>query len=329
MSRIFRFLLLALALGLAVPAFAQQGTPRGVVSAEEMEAATIRQGGIIDGRTTIPDPQSGNLIQPVGKSWRDFHNQTLAWVGGVAVVGMLGILVAFYLTRGRIKIEAGASNRTITRFNILERSNHWMVAGSFIVLALSGLNLTFGRHILLPVIGPEAFTAISLWGKIAHNYLSFPFTLGLVVMLLLWVKDNIPNARDLEWIKQGGGLIGHGHPRAGRFNAGQKGVFWLTILGGGLVAASGYVLIFPFFGTDIGQMQLAHIIHSLLSVLMIAAMMAHIYIGSVGMEGAFDAMGSGQVDLNWAKEHHSLWVEEELAKGHGSVPANAKVAGAD
>lgn len=329
MSRALRFLLLALALGLASPVLAQQGTPRGVVSAEDLEAATIRGGGVIDGRVTIPNAQANTLIQPEGKSWRDFHNQTLAWVGGIAVVGMLGILVAFYLSRGRIRIEAGASSRTISRFNILERANHWMVAGSFIVLGLSGLNLTFGRHVLLPVIGPEAFTAISLWGKIAHNYLSFPFTLGLVVMLLLWVKDNIPNRLDLEWIKQGGGLTGHGHPPAKRFNAGQKVVFWITILGGSLVAASGYVLIFPFFGTDVGQMQLAHIIHSLLSVLMIAAMLAHIYIGSVGMEGAFDAMGSGQVDLNWAKEHHSLWVEEELAKGHGSVPANAKVAGAD
>jgi len=337
MSRASRFLVLVLALGLAspagffhaFPAAAQQGTPRGVVSAEEMEAATLRRGGVIDGRVSIPDPQATTLIQPEGKSWRNFHNQTLAWVGGVAVLGMLVILVAFYMTRGRIRIEAGPSNRTILRFNALERSNHWMVAGSFIVLALSGLNLTFGRHILLPVIGPETFTAVSLWGKIAHNYLAFPFTLGLVVMLLLWVKDNIPTKLDLEWIRQGGGLIGHGHPPSRRFNAGQKMVFWITILGGGLVAASGYVLIFPFVGTDIAQMQLAHIIHSLLSVLMIAAMMAHIYIGSMGMEGAFDAMGSGEVDLNWAKEHHSLWVEDELAKGQGSMPTSAKVAGAD
>lgn len=329
MSRTLRFLALALALGVASPVLAQQGTPRGVVSAEEMEAATIRGGGIIDGRTSIPDPQSSTLIQPVGKSWRDFHNQTLAWVGGVAVLGMVGILVAFYLTRGRIRIEGGPSGRTITRFNLLERANHWMVAGSFIILGLSGLNLTFGRHVLLPIVGPYTFTAISEWGKIAHNFLSFPFTLGLVVMLLLWVKDNIPNKADLDWIRQGGGLVGHGHPRSGRFNAGQKGVFWLTILGGGLVAASGYVLIFPFFGTDVGEMQLAHIIHSLLSVLMIAAIMAHIYIGSLGMEGAFDAMGSGEVDLNWAKEHHSEWVEQELAKGQGSMPGSAKVAGAD
>jgi formate dehydrogenase subunit gamma len=205
-----------------------------------------------------------------------------------------------------------------------------MVASTFIILAISGLNLTFGRHILLPIMGPEAFTAISQWGKYAHNFLAFPFTLGLVVMLLIWVKDNIPNARDIAWFKAGGGLIGKEHPAAGRFNGGQKMVFWITVLGGAVVAVSGYLLVFPFFFTDVAGMQLSHIIHSVLSVLMIAALLAHIYIGSIGMEGAFDAMGSGQVDLNWAKQHHALWVQEEMAKGRAAeAPSGAKPSGAD
>ena len=307
----------------------QPFTDRGQPSADEMELFRALNGGRIEGRISIPDQQAASLIQPVGRDWRNFHNVTLAWVGGVAVLGMLALLGVFYLTRGRIRIEGGPSGRTLTRFNVLERANHWMVASCFIILGLSGLNLTFGRHLLLPVVGPEAFTAVSLWGKIAHNFLAFPFTLGLVVMFLLWVRDNIPNRLDLEWIRQGGGLIGHGHPAARRFNAGQKVVFWITVLGGGLVAASGYVLIFPFQGTDIGQMQLAHIIHSLLSVLMIAAMLAHIYIGSLGMEGAFDAMGSGQVDEKWAREHHSLWVDEQLARERSAGVPTARVAGAD
>ena len=236
----------------------------------------------------------------------------------------------FRLTKGRIPIEGGRSGRTLLRFNVLERGNHWMVASTFIILALSGLNLTFGRHILLPIVGPEAFTAISQWGKYAHNFLAFPFTLGLVIMLLIWVKDNIPNARDIAWFKAGGGLIGNEHPAAGRFNGGQKMVFWITVLGGAVVAVSGYLLVFPFVFTDVAGMQLSHIIHSLLSVLMIAAMLAHIYIGSIGMDGAFDAMGTGQVDLNWAKQHHGLWVQEELAKGRTAVqPPGAKASGAD
>lgn len=324
--RALRLLLLALALGVATPALAQQGTPRGVVSAEELEAATLRQGGAIQGRITIPDAQSSILVQPQGREWRAFHNVTLAWVGGIAVLGMLAILVVFRLTKGRIPIEGGPSGRTIRRFNLLERVNHWMVASSFIVLALSGLNLTFGRYVLLPVLGPEAFTAVSLWGKYAHNFLSFPFTLGLVVMLLIWAKDNIPNRLDLAWMKAGGGLFGGGHhPKAGRFNAGQKMIFWITVLGGGAVAVSGYFLIFPFFATDIAGMQLSHIIHSLLAVLMIAAMLGHIYIGSFGMEGAIDAVTTGDVDLNWARQHHPLWVEQQMAKGRGAeTPAEGR-----
>jgi formate dehydrogenase subunit gamma len=322
-------LLAALLMGAAAPAIAQTA-PRAPSMAEEMEVQALLRGTQIQGRITIPDEKLATLIQPEGRQWREFHNVTLAWVGGIAVVGMFALLLFFRLSKGRIPIEGGRSGRTLLRFNVLERANHWMVASTFIILGLSGLNLTFGRHILLPVVGPEAFTAISQWGKYAHNFLAFPFTLGLVVMLLIWVKDNIPNARDLAWFKAGGGLIGNEHPDAGRFNGGQKMVFWITVLGGAVVAVSGYLLVFPFFFTDIAGMQLSHIIHSLLSVLMIAAMLAHIYIGSVGMDGAFDAMGTGQVDLNWAKQHHALWVKEELTKGRTAVqPPGARASGAD
>lgn len=337
-----RALILALALLVAAPVagIAQtgpqvSGTPTNPTAmlppvADELEVIKALQGGRVAGRISIPDQQAASLIQPQGRSWRDFHNITLAWIGGVSVVGMLALLVVFRVTKGRIPIEGGPSGRTIQRFNALERGNHWMVASTFIILAITGLNITFGRFILLPVMGPEAFAAFSQWGKYAHNFLAFPFTLGIVVMLLLWVKDNIPNGRDVAWLKAGGGLVGHGHPDAGRFNAGQKGIFWITVLGGAAVAVTGYVLVFPFFFTDIAGMQLSHIIHSVVSVLMIAVMLAHIYIGSAGMEGAFDAMGSGQVDVNWAKQHHNLWVEQEMAAGRNAPPpASAKAAGAD
>jgi formate dehydrogenase subunit gamma len=319
-------LLLVLACAAAGPAVAQ-GTSAAPPLADELAIQSLLRGEPVHGRISIPDQRAANLIQPQGREWREFHNVTLAWVGGVAITGMLALLVGFRLVRGRIMIPGGPSGRTIRRFNALERANHWMVASSFIVLALSGLNLTFGRYILLPVIGPEAFHVVSQLGKFAHNFLSFPFTLGLVVMVLLWAKDNIPNKLDIVWLQMGGGLVGKGHPPAGRFNAGQKGIFWMTVLGGGAVAVTGYFLIFPFFATDIAGMQLSHMIHSLLAVLMIAGMMAHIYIGTVGMEGAVDAVKSGDVDLNWAKEHHSLWVEEELSKGRVSeAPADGRPA---
>jgi formate dehydrogenase subunit gamma len=324
-------LLAALFIGAAgLPAFAQGTAQQAPSLADEMAIQALLRGETVHGRVTIPDQRAANLIQPQGREWREFHNVTLAWVGGIAVLGMLGVLVLFRMAKGRIPIEGGRSGRTIQRFNALERGNHWMVATCFIVLALSGLNLTFGRHVLLPVVGPEAFTAISQWGKYAHNFLAFPFTLGLVVMLLLWIKDNIPNGTDIRWLKAGGGLIGNAHPDSGRFNAGQKGIFWITVLGGAAVAATGYMLVFPFFFTDIAGMQLSHMIHSIVAVLMIAVMLAHIYIGTVGMEGAVEAMTTGQVDLNWAKQHHNLWVEQEVAKGRAATPpAGARTAGGD
>ncbi len=330
-----RILALLLALCAAGPALAQTAAPppftdRGQLSASELEFRAALKGERISGRVSIPDQQAANLIQPEGLDWRGFHNRTLAWIAGIAVLGMGGLLALFFLVRGRIRIAGGWSGHTLQRFSLLERANHWMVATSFLILGLTGLNLTFGRHLLLPVIGPVAFTALTQAGKYAHNFLAFPFTLGIVVMLLLWARDNVPEKADLAWLKQAGGLMGHGHPGAGRFNAGQKTVFWLTVFGGGIVAASGYVLIFPFSVTDIGGQQLAYIVHGVLAALMFAAMLAHIYIGSVGMEGAFDAMGTGQVDYNWAKEHHDRWVEAQVTKARQTVtPRDAKAAGAD
>lgn len=266
----------------------------------------------IQGRVSIPDQRSSVLIQPAGREWREFRNVALRWVGGIAILGMLAVLVIFYLTRGMVRLESGRSGRTIIRFNFFERFVHWMTATCFVILAISGLNITFGRPLLLPLIGHEAFSEWSEWAKFAHNYLSFPFTIGVVLIFLMWIGGNIPNKVDVEWIKRGGGLVGHDHPPARRFNAGQKGIYWIVVIGGGLVAATGYLLMFPFYLTGIEGMQIAQIVHSVVSVLFIAAMIAHVYIGTIGMEGAFEAMGSGVVDVNWAREHHSLWLDEQV-----------------
>ena len=228
---------------------------------------------------------------------------------------MLALLAIFLMVRGRIRVHQGFSGRTILRFASFERFTHWLTASCFIILALSGLNVSFGRTLILPLFGADAFAAMSAWAKLAHNYLAFPFMLGLVIMFLIWIKDNIPGKLDLEWIKQGGGLLSKGkHPPAKRFNAGQKGIFWIVIIGGALMSVSGWFLLFPYLPANVTALQFWTVIHAVIAMLFIAAMLAHIYIGSVGMEGAFDAMGTGEVDLNWAKEHHSLWVEEEQKK---------------
>ena len=303
------FLLLVIAL--PAPSVAQQVNP---TASSVKEQQLLQELNRIQGRVSIPDQRSGVLVQPAGRDWREFRNVTLRWIGGIAILGMLAVLVIFYLSRGMVRLESGRSGRTIVRFTAFERFVHWLTAACFIVLAISGLNITFGRPLLLPLIGFEAFSEWSQWAKYAHIYLSFPFTIGVVLIFLMWIAGNIPNKVDVDWLKRGGGLIGHDHPPAQRFNAGQKAIYWIVIIGGTAVAVTGYLLMFPFYLSGIEGMQWAQIVHSIVAVLFVAVMLAHIYIGTIGMEGAFEAMGSGTVDVNWAKEHHSLWAEEEQAK---------------
>jgi formate dehydrogenase subunit gamma len=309
----------------ALPAAAQLSfKPTAEAVQEDKLLNALKEGDKISGRISIPDTMASSLIQPAGRDWRDFQRSKLPIIGGVAIIGMLALLAIFLMVRGRIRVEHGFSGIKILRFASFERFTHWLTASCFIVLALSGLNISFGRALVLPLFGAEAFSAMSTWAKYAHDYLAFPFMLGLIIMFLIWIKDNIPGKLDLEWIRQGGGILANGkHPPARRFNAGQKGIFWIVIIGGTLMSVSGWYLLFPYLPANVTALQFWTVIHAVIAMLFIAAMLAHIYIGSVGMEGAFDAMGTGEVDLNWAKEHHSLWVEEEQAKGRapsGTAP---------
>ncbi len=315
----------------------------GVSSDAEIWRA-VRQG--IQGNVSIPDKQAGVMIQSEGENWRAWRNGPITTGGVWGILGTIALLALFFVVRGRVRIEAGPSGKTIERFNEIERFTHWLTAVAFILLALTGLNLLYGRHLLLPVLGPDAFAALSLAGKYVHDYVSFAFMAGLVLMLVLWVRHNLPDKSDLVWLVKLGGFFSKGsHPPSKKFNAGQKAIFWIAILGGGSLAASGISLLFPFefsmfewtfgifnaFGfnfptslTPLEEMQWSQWWHAIMSLVMIAAMLAHIYIGSLGMEGAFDAMGTGHVDENWAREHHSLWVAEVeggTASGGTAQPA--------
>ena len=308
------------------PLAAQQPNSVNPTERAISEQQLLQQFKTIQGRGSIPDTKSYTIEQPAGRDWRHFHEVTLRWIGAVAILGTLAVLAVFYLTRGMVRIESGRAGRTIVRFNSAERFVHWMTATCFVVLGLSGLNVTFGKPLLLPLMSPEAFTAWSQWAKYAHNYLSFPFTLGVILIFFMWIAGNIPNRVDMEWLRRGGGLVGHDHPPAYRFNAGQKVIYWIVVLGGSAVAVSGYTLIFPFYGTTIPTMQAAEMIHGVIAMLFIAAMLGHIYIGTIGMEGAFEAMGEGTVDVNWAKEHHNLWLEEIDAGAHAHLLRNEPAA---
>lgn len=319
-----RIILAALALltvaGAMHPAAAQQQNSVDPNASAVQEDQLLQQLHTIRGLGSIPDTKSYTLEQPQGQEWRHYHEVTLRWLGAIVLLGMLVVLVFYYLTRGVLRIKGGRSGRVIVRFSAYERFVHALMAICFVILGLSGLNITFGRPLLLPLMTPEAFTTLSELAKYAHNYLSFPFTLGVILMFFMWVTENIFDRVDIEWLKSGGGMIGHAEPPAEKFNGGQKILFWLVILASSGVAISGYVLIFPFYGTDIHSMQWAEVGHSIIAMLFMAMMLGHIYLGTIGMEGALESMSEGTVDVTWAKEHHSLWYEEVMSGAKEKPP---------
>jgi len=314
-------------------AFAQKAVDqppnaRGVLSPSDDWRAV--KGGL-QGDVSLPNKAAGVLIQP-GESFREWRNGPLYRYGLWTLGGMLLLLAAFYVIRGRIRLDSGWSGRLIERFTGLERFTHWLTATSFIILGLSGLNMLYGRYLLLPLIGPPGFAWLTHIGKLSHDYVSFAFMLGIVLMFVIWVGQNLPKRVDWVWLKHGGGMFSRGdHPPAEKFNAGQKIIFWLVILFGISISLSGLALLFPssfswfshtfkflnLFGlhlpTDLAPLQetqLSQLWHAAVALLFVAVILAHIYIGTLGMEGAFSAMGNGKVDASWAQEHHSLWLAE-------------------
>jgi len=314
--RLATFVLLLVGIVLSAPAIAQKlgpdGAPNPTASVIDQQTL-LKQVPRIAGRIDIPDTKAAVLIQPAGRTWDYFHEVLLHWGGAIVILGMIAVLGAAYLIMGRLRITAGRSGQKILRFKAFERFSHWLTAVSFVVLGLTGLNITFGKVLLLPLIGPEAFSNVSEAAKYLHNFTSFAFVAGLILIAVIFFRDNLFEKVDAEWLKQGGGFIKSRHAPAGRFNPGEKLVYWFSLAAGVTISASGILLLFPFFGTDIADMQLAQVIHAVVAVLFVALILGHIYIGTLGMEGAFEAMGTGEVDLNWAKEHHDRWLAQQLA----------------
>lgn len=290
-----------------VPTIAQPHTTLD----QTWRAIRMGEAGFIPGQPAA----RGVLIQSEGEAWRATRNGRLALWGGIAILAVAGAIAAFYLWRGKIRMEGGPSGKLILRFTSIERIGHWLTAGSFLVLAFTGLMLLFGRWLLVPVIGKDAFSYFAWAGKWLHNLFGFTFMAGLFVILVLWARDNLWDRYDWGWIKGGGGLLKAGiHPPAAKFNFGQKTQYWMVVLVGLLVSYTGVNLIFPFAFFDLAGMQILQILHAAAAIVMILFMLGHIYIGTIGMEGASSAMTTGYVDLEWAREHHSVWIKDEEAK---------------
>lgn len=260
-------------------------------------------------RTQVKGLETGSLINVQGQAWRNFRMTQLVPYGFYLLAGVFIAIALFRLIRGKIKIKAGRSGKKISRFTPFQRFVHWTVAILFVILGITGAMLTFGRDGLVPIIGSEAFGAIAGVGKTLHDYLGPVFAVALLLMLFTFIKGNFFKWVDIKWFFKAGGMLGN-HASAGRYNGGEKAWFWLAILGGAVVVASGLVLDFPIFDQTRSDMKLAHVIHAIGGIAILAASLGHIYMGTIAMEGSFESMKTGYCDENWAKEHHDLWYEE-------------------
>jgi formate dehydrogenase subunit gamma len=271
----------------------------------------VRKSSPANMTTTSRNPEGNVLIQSDGLTWRQIRNGPITLYGGALVAFMLAAIGLFYKSKGTIKLKAAPTGKTIQRFSQAERRMHWATAISFSILGISGLILFFGKHILQPVLGYTLFSWIARLCIVLHNFVGPLFFLCAIGLFFTFVRDNFPKAYDLTWLKKGGGLASGEHIPSDRFNAGEKVWFWggLALLGI-VVSLSGLVLDFPNFAQSRGVMQTANIVHVVGALLFIIGSFGHIYMGTVGMEGAYKAMREGKVDEAWAKEHHEYWYND-------------------
>lgn len=289
----------------------------------------------ITGYSSLPKseaPEAGNLIQPfvqypgsrvtnAGEAWRQVRNQWIIPYGGSLFLIVLLAMAIFYFSKGAIKTHGVETGRKIERFTPLERAAHWSNAIAFCILAISGLVMAFGKFVLQPVIGGALFGWLTWTLKTMHNFAGPLFAVSLVIVFLTFLRDNWPQKGDFHWIAKGGGFLGGSEPPSNRFNAGEKLVFWGGVfLLGIVVVSSGFVLdkLFPGLEYVRATMQVAHMVHAVAAVLMLCVFAGHIYIGTIGMQGAYKAMETGYVDETWAKEHHEFWYDDVKA---GRIPA--------
>jgi formate dehydrogenase subunit gamma len=262
------------------------------------------------GYSAVKGQETNELIQGAGQNWRQLRNGPIATYGSWLLSGVILVLAAFYLWRGEIKLGHPRTGKTVERWTLNERRLHWTTATLFILLAITGLSLLYGRFALIPLLGYPGFSAYATAAKWIHNVLGPVFMVALFIILIKWFKNNLFTKVDIEWFKAFGGMVGDKHPSAGKFNGGEKAWFWTLATAGVALCFSGLVLDFPNFGQEREVIIGAHLIHILTAMLLMAFSLGHIYIGTIGTEGALEGMTTGHVDVAWAEQHHDLWLKE-------------------
>jgi formate dehydrogenase subunit gamma len=274
----------------------------------------VRKGESPYQTTQVRGVETNILVQPAGETWRRIRNGPITLYGGIILIAVALLIFVYYRWKGPIKLHEKPTGRIIERFSDWERIVHWTTAISFVILAVSGIVTLFGKYVILPMFGYTLFSWLAILGKNLHNFVGPLFVFCMLVMFVTFVRDNLWRMIDFNWVAMAGGLLSGKHVPSGRFNAGEKAWFWFGVTFLGFVSsASGLVLDFPNFDQGRSVMQVANVVHAISAILFIALAFTHIYIGTIGTEGAYESMRLGLVDEAWAREHHEIWYEEVKA----------------
>jgi len=326
----------ALAACVGLPVFAQSPAPPVDLAKEQQQRQLAQPGNNspvwkevrsgVPQTTSLPGRETNVLIQSEGQTWRAMR-VPIATAGGALLALVMLALMGFYAWRGPIGLHGTPTGRQIERFTPVKRMAHWAMAISFVVLAVTGLIITFGKSLLLPLIGYTLFSWLATLGKTLHNFLGPVFAVALAVFIVLFIKDNIPRGHDAQWLAKFGGMLdrsGKTHVASGKFNAGEKALFWILVVVLSItLVVTGLVLNFPNFDQSRATMQNMNLIHMIAGLIATAMACFHIYLGTVGMQGAYEAMRYGYVDEQWAREHHEYWYNDIVA---GKVPRGSEPA---
>ena len=320
---VFAAMLLLLAVTTGILAYASTQSPDKTAGLQWSQTnpradfwREVRRGTL--GTTTVSGQERGILIQNSGQNWRRIRNGLIATISPWILAGVFFVIALFFVAVGKDKLEEAPDGQTLQRFSAAERWLHWITALLFIVMAITGLSMLFGRAVLIPVFGLAGFSGYMGVAMRIHNYAGPIFLAGVLIEILAWIRFNIPTKKDIIWFKNLGGMVGKGpRPHSGKINGGEKAWFWVLVVAGLGMGATGLILDFPNFGQSRLLMQVAHVIHASLAVLFIAASFGHIYIGTIGAEGTFEGMWRGRVSTSWASQHADLWYAEKTEESSG------------